>query len=168
MIKKFLKRKLKLKITIIVILFLNVWGFIYVAITYFPGRSNFDGSEYITMLRSDYNDVIERTEFAEAEVDQLTQRIRTIERISSELKEELEESQRTIGILQEERNRQRQYIEDAGISVEESIDTTGRIANRSQNAETEIREALNFISQLETGSSNTEDRTYSAGSNPYQ
>ncbi len=121
----------------------------------FSHSSDFDESEYITLLRADYDALARRAESSKAEVDRLLGRIDNLKQSGAELKRELEDSQREVEILQAEQDRQQKILAEAEISLGESLSTARRIGIRGSGAETGIREALSFIEQLETGNTNS-------------
>lgn len=128
-------------------------GLIYAT---FFSSPDIDDSDYVTLLESEYNELIDRVERAEALAQERLDRIGELEQLGHDSARELADSRKTVGRLIAEREHQRQSLIDAGVAIGESRTAGDGIEQANSRAYDSIRAGIDLLERLEDGDSNTE------------
>lgn len=112
---------------------------------------------YVSLLQSDYDDLIRRVSDAEKRVGGLTVTVGDLEQTGARIGIELEESNRIAEQLRIERDRQRLLNIQLAEELENSKIGAGAIGDAGADAEESVRRALALLEQYENGTSGSED-----------
>lgn len=128
-------------------------GLIYAT---FFNRPDLTDPDYVTVLESDYNDLIRSVEGAEELAQDRLDRIGELEQVGGDLENQLGNSREEVARLIAERDKQRQLLIDAGVAIGASRVAGDGIEQANSRAYDSIRAGLDLLERSESGDPATE------------